>query len=200
MADLAGDQLYKKYARLDGCKAMNEDDPKELYLNNTWRPNMSITGASGLPDIKIAGNVIRASTSARISMRLPPSCNPSKATEAIKKALTTDVPYNLKVDVGDGHEGQGWCMKEMEPWLDTAMRKAGSDFFDGKDTGTYGMGGSIPFLCELGNMYPAAVILAFGLIGPYANAHAPNECINLAYAKKLTCALSHMIASVGAKE
>ena len=146
---------------------------------------MSITGASGLPDIKIAGNVIRASTSARISMRLPPSCNPSKATEAIKKALTTDVPYNLKVDVSDGHEGQGWCMKEMEPWLDTAMRKAGSDFFDGKDTGTYGMGGSIPFLCELGNMYPAAVILAFGLIGPYANAHAPNESVQIDHIEML---------------
>ena len=87
----------------------------------------------------------------------------------------------------------------MEPWFDTAVRKAGSDFFDGKPTGTYGMGGSIPFLCELGNMYPQATILALGLIGPKANAHAANECINLPYAKKLTCAISHLLAEVGAK-
>ena len=30
---------------------MNQDNLEELYLNNTWRPNLSITGADGLPDI-----------------------------------------------------------------------------------------------------------------------------------------------------
>jgi len=62
------------------------------------------------------------------------------------------------------------------------------------------MGGSIPFLSELDSMYPDAVILALGLIGPKANAHAPNECMNLTFAKKLTKALSHLIAEVAAKE
>lgn len=200
MAALSGDMLYKKYSTHEGVEAMHQDNLKELYLNNTWKANLSITGADGLPDIQIAGNVIRSSTSVRLSMRLPPSCDPAKAEEALTKKLTTDVPYNLKVEVSGGHAGQGWCMKAMEPWLESAVRNAGSDFFDGKDTGTYGMGGSIPFLCELGKMYPAATILAFGLIGPNANAHAPNECINLTYAKKLTCALSHLIAEVGKKE
>jgi acetylornithine deacetylase/succinyl-diaminopimelate desuccinylase-like protein len=59
------------------------------------------------------------------------------------------------------------------------------------------MGGSIPFLAELEKMYPATQIVALGLIGPKANAHAPDECINLAYAKKLTCSVSHIIASIG---
>lgn len=119
------------------------------------------------------------------------------ATDAIIKKLTENVPYNLKVDISAGHTGQGWCMKDMEPWLATAVEDAGKAFYDGEPSGTYGMGGSIPFLCELGKMYPEATILAFGLIGPKANAHAPNECINLTYAKKLTCALSHLIAEVG---
>ena len=59
------------------------------------------------------------------------------------------------------------------------------------------MGGSIPFLSELEKMYPATQIVAFGLLGPFANAHGPNEMINLPYAKKLTCALSHVMAEVG---
>ena len=91
-------------------------------------------------------------------------------------------------------------MKDQPAWLSSSIKKAGSDFFDGKDTGTYGMGGSIPFLAELDRMYPDTFILALGLIGPKANAHAPNECINLTYAKKLTKALSHLIAEVAAKE
>lgn len=76
MADLCGAELYTKYDRNEGVKAMEEGNYKEVYLNNTWRPNLSITGAAGLPDIGIAGNVVRGSTSVRLSMRLPPSADP----------------------------------------------------------------------------------------------------------------------------
>ena len=95
------------------------------------------------------------------------------------KKLTTNVPYNAKVTAVGGHAGSGWCMKELRPWLDAALKQAGKDFFDGKPTGSYGMGGSIPFLAELESMYPETQIVALGLIGPQANAHAPNESINL---------------------
>jgi acetylornithine deacetylase/succinyl-diaminopimelate desuccinylase-like protein len=88
-------------------------------------------------------------------------------------------------------------MGELSPWLMEGIQKSGAEFWDGKKSGSYGMGGSIPFLAELEKMYPATQIVAFGLIGPQTNAHAPNECINLAYAKKLTCALSHVIGIVG---
>ncbi len=81
-------------------------------------------------------------------------------------------------------------MKEYYPWLDQAIKKAGVDFFDGKPSASYGMGGSIPFLSELEKMYPQTQIVAFGLLGPNSNAHGPNEMINLPYAKKLTCALT----------
>jgi len=57
------------------------------------------------------------------------------------------------------------------------------------------MGGSIPFLSELGDMYPKTEIVAFGLLGPNSNAHGPNEMIHLGYAKKLTLALAHIIQS-----
>ena len=87
-------------------------------------------------------------------------------------------------------------MKEMPPWLGEAVAQAGKDFFDGKETGTYGIGGSIPLLAELEKGYPDSMIIALGVLGPNANAHAPNECINLPFVKKLTCSLSHLIASV----
>ena len=49
-------------------------------------------------------------------------------------------------------------------------------------------------------MYPETSIFALGVLGPKANAHAPNECINLDYTKRVTCALSHLIAHVGAHQ
>jgi acetylornithine deacetylase/succinyl-diaminopimelate desuccinylase-like protein len=87
-------------------------------------------------------------------------------------------------------------MKELSPWLMDNIKTAGSDFYDGKPSGSYGMGGSIPFLSELEKMYPQTQIVAFGLLGPNSNAHGPNEMINLTYAKKLTCALAHVTQSV----
>jgi acetylornithine deacetylase/succinyl-diaminopimelate desuccinylase-like protein len=164
-----------------------------MYLNNQWRANLSITGADGLPPIKMAGNVVRSSTSVRLSMRLPPNADPHKAQVAIEQKLTTDVPYGAKITLKGGHTGSGWCMKDLHPWLDNAIKTAGTDFWDGKPSGSYGMGGSIPFLSELEKMYPKTQIVAFGLLGPNSNAHGPNEMINLTYAKKLTCALSHVM-------
>jgi len=51
MAALAGETLYTKYAVVEGGKYVSQDDLKEMYLGNTWRANMSITGADGLPPI-----------------------------------------------------------------------------------------------------------------------------------------------------
>lgn len=115
---------------------------------------MSVTGAGGLPEYTKAGNVVRASTSLRLSIRLPPNKNPNEACATVREKLTTNVPYNCKVTVEGDHNGSGWCMKEMEQWEADIMSSSSKSFFDGKDYGSYGMGGSIPFLAQLGNLYP----------------------------------------------
>lgn len=51
MANLAGEGLYTKYAVVEGGGYVSQDDLKQMYLGNTWRANMSITGADGLPPI-----------------------------------------------------------------------------------------------------------------------------------------------------
>lgn len=197
MAKLAGEQLYKKYSVVEGGKYCSEEDTVQMYLNNVWNPNMSITGADGLPPINMAGNVVRSTTGARVSMRLPPSMDPKKAEAIIREKLTKDPPYGAKISIHGGHAGSGWCMKELAPWLDESIKAAGAAFYDGKPAGSYGMGGSIPFLSELEIMFPETQIVAFGLLGPNSNAHGPNEMIHLPYAKKLTCSLAHVIADCG---
>jgi len=97
MAAMSGNGMYEKYNVHEGVKCMSENGIDEMYLNNTWRANMSITGAAGLPEIKTAGNVCRPSTSMRLSIRLPPKVNPDDAYKTVIDLLTTDVPYNAKV-------------------------------------------------------------------------------------------------------
>lgn len=197
MASEFGTDMYSKYKINEGVKFMEQENIAQMYLNNTWHANMSITGADGFPPLATAGNVCRAGSHVRLSIRLPPSMDPSVASEAVIKKLTENVPYNAKVSVSGGHEGHGWCQKDYDEWLTAGIKQAGADFFDGKATGSYGMGGSIPFLALLEQIYPTTMIVGMGLIGPNSNAHAPDESINLPYAKKLTCSLSHIIAAIG---
>lgn len=197
MAAYSGDTMYKKYRINEGVQCMDQDNLEEMYLNNTWRPNLSITGCDGLPACAKGGNVCRQGTSIKLSMRLPPNADDKTCQAALKKMLTENLPYNAVVTVTGEDGGNGWCQKEMLPWMKEAVQKAGKDFFDGAEGKGYGVGGSIPLLSELEIMYPNSSIIGLGLIGPSANAHAPNECINLTFAKKLTMSLSHLIAAVG---
>jgi len=133
-----------------------------MYLNNTWRANLSVTGAGGLPDFGKAGNVVRPSTTLRLSMRLPPNMDALKAAAAVRSKLTTDVPHNCKIDIHGDHNGNGWCMKDPEPWFAETINNAAKNFYDGKDYGSYGMGGSIPFLSQLGGLLPKDIHYCFG--------------------------------------
>ena len=123
MAALCGDSMYKKYNVHEGVSCCNQAGLVQMYLNNVWNANLSITGADGLPPVAIAGNVVRSGTTVRCSMRLPPGLDPIKATADIKAKLAKDVPYNAKVTIGDGHAGSGWCMKELKPWLHNALQQ-----------------------------------------------------------------------------
>jgi acetylornithine deacetylase/succinyl-diaminopimelate desuccinylase-like protein len=155
LTKLKGMDLCTKFPILEQSKyAIHEGGLKEMYLENVWRANLSITGCDGLPPIAMAGNVVRSSTSARLSMRLSPIQSVDECIKIITDKVTKDVPYGAQVTVLRTNGGPGWCMKMPEPWLDQAIKQAGADFFDGKPTGSYGEGGSIPFLKELEGMYP----------------------------------------------
>ena len=154
LAALYGDKLYTKFNLHDGVQVVNQDNIPELYLNYVWRPNLSITGAEGLPPLQNAGNVLRPQTTLRASMRLCPAFDAHEAERIITEKLTTDVPYNAKVTVHGGHAGNGWVQKQLQPWLHNALNSAGQKYFGGRDYGTFGEGGSIPFLNELEKKYP----------------------------------------------
>lgn len=48
MAQIAGDGICTKYKMVEGVKYCQED-LREAYLAQTWRPNLSVTGAGGMP-------------------------------------------------------------------------------------------------------------------------------------------------------
>ena len=192
LAELQKERTVTDFVKLlDGVKPLT-DDYAEIILNNTWRPTVVVTGISEIPKAEGAGNVLRAKTKVKISVRLPPTLNAEKAGEILKDILTKDPPYNSKVVCNVLSAGNGWAAKDMCDSLKKSFT-ASSKFLFGKDYYNQGEGGSIPFIAELGELYPNCEIVVTGVLGPESNAHCLNECLNLDYTQRMIVALAHSI-------
>ena len=65
----------------------------------------------------------------------------------------------------------------------------------GKGAMWMGEGGTIPFMAMLGAKYPQAQFLITGVLGPYSNAHGPNEFLHIDYAKRLTACVADVLSA-----
>jgi acetylornithine deacetylase/succinyl-diaminopimelate desuccinylase-like protein len=191
-AKALGVEVYSKLPFVDGMRPMN-DDPVELILNRTWRPALSITGLEGAPRIQDAGNVLRPATSAKLSLRLPPTVDADKAGDALKALLEAEPPYGAKVTFELEKAGTGWDAPPLADWLRASVNKASQVAFN-RDAAMMGEGGSIPFMGMLGEKYPKAQFVITGVLGPHSNAHGPNEFLHITTGKGVTLAVSQVLA------
>jgi acetylornithine deacetylase/succinyl-diaminopimelate desuccinylase-like protein len=186
------DDALSKLPWAGGTKPVS-DDMTELLLNRTWRPALSVTGASGMPPLATAGNVLRPFTAVKLSMRIPPRVDSEAATRALKQALERDPPYGARVAFTGEQSGPGWDAPPVAPWLEAASDAASRAFF-GRPAMSMGEGGSIPFMAMLGARFPDAQFLITGLLGPGSNAHGPNEFLHVPSGKKLTACVAEVLA------
>ena len=186
-----GDEVYSALPFYPGVKPVL-DDRQQLRLNRTWRPALTITGAEGFPAIADAGNVLRPKTELKLSMRIPPTVCPKKASAALHKALTEEPPYGAKIKFKIDDGSMGWDAPVMADWLVKAADDASITFFN-KPARYIGEGGTIPFMSMLGEQFPDAQFVITGVLGPHSNAHGPNEFLHLDMAKKITSCVSYIL-------
>ena len=60
------------------------DDLAELVLNRTWRPQLAVVGMDGYPAPGDAGNVLLPFSTAKLSLRTPPTLDAQSAAQAIE--------------------------------------------------------------------------------------------------------------------
>ena len=192
-AKTLGDDVIKSIPFLEGVQPLCHD-PVEVIVNRTWEPALSLVGIDGVPAIQNAGNVTLPSLSVKLSMRVPPTCDIKKASDALKEMLENNPPFAAKVHYEAEDHGPGWHSPELAPWLSHANDEA-SELFYGKKAAYLGIGASIPFMGMLGEMFPKAQYLITGILGPKSNAHGPNEFLHIDYVKKLTGCVASVIAA-----
>lgn len=191
-AAVLGNEVWDKFPWLGEMQPVSKD-PVELLLNRCWRPMLAYTGQAGLPDLVQGGNVLRPSTSIKLSLRLPPTLNANGIEKKLKDLLESNPPYGAKVTFEAEKGGTGWNAPATAPWLEKSIVDASRAFY-GREPMVFGEGGSIPFMGMLGERYPQAQFLITGVLGPRSNAHGPNEFLDIEYAKKLTGCVAQVLA------
>jgi len=191
-AQFLGNSVTKTIPVVGSTKLVTTD-VAELLLNKTWRPTLSVTGADGFPSAKIAGNVLRPYSAFKLSLRLPPTADPHKASDALKAALKKDPPYDAKVEFLAEEPDAGWSAPILADWLRDSLESASQQFYK-KPFLQYGEGGSIPFMGMLGRLFPEAQFVVTGVLGPSSNAHGPNEFLHIDMSVKLTCCMANVLA------
>ena len=191
-ARILGTSVYDTFPFASKTQPVSTD-LVELVLNRAWRPQLAVVGMEGYPAPENAGNVLLPYSTAKLSMRLPPTLNAKKAVAAMKAALQSAPPYGAQIEcAGEAGEG-GWNAPALAPWLEASVKRASEDAF-GRPPAYQGEGGSIPFMGMLGEKFPETQFVITGVLGPHSNAHGPNEFLHIPVAKNVTAAIARILA------
>jgi len=184
--DIPRADFMKQYPFLPGVHAEPDGTNADLTRRTTWMPSITLVGYDGVPEVAKGGNVLRTAVSVKLSCRLPPGASPAAVGKEIKALLEADVPHGAHVTVTlSTGASAGWTPKELQPWLVQSLNKSSTEVW-GKGFGAYGIGGAIPFMTMLGEMFPRAQFVVTGVLGPESNAHGPNEFLHVDFGKGVT--------------
>jgi cysteinylglycine-S-conjugate dipeptidase len=171
--DYSEELFREEAALLDGVSPIGVGS----ILSRIWaQPTVTVTGIDA-PSVMNASNTLAASTMVVISSRIAPGQKASDAFAALEKHLRANVPFGARLEISEIDLG--------DPFLvDTggqSVADARAAMFEawGVEPVDTGIGGSIPFLADLVEQFPAAEILVTGVEDPDSRAHSPNESLHL---------------------
>jgi acetylornithine deacetylase/succinyl-diaminopimelate desuccinylase-like protein len=168
------------------------DSTAERAVRTAWFGSVAVVGADGLPPSLDSGAVLRPSTTLKLAIRVPPTCDAGVAEAAVARALTVDPPYGARITWATEMSADGWAAPPFAPWLAEALDRSSEAAF-GRPSGQVGEGGTIPFLGWLAARFPDAQILALGVLVPGSNHHGPDESLHLPTAERVTGAVAALL-------
>lgn len=171
--DFTEEQLRIDSGLLDGVSAMGTGS----ILDRIWtKPSITVIGIDAM-SVAMSSNTLLPSVKAKISMRIAPGQEPNDALALLRAHLESHVPFGAKLSYGEVELGKpfeansaGWAKKLAEASLSAAF---------GNDSVDIGIGGSIPFIADLLEVFPSAQILVTGVEDADSRAHSPNESVHV---------------------
>lgn len=173
------EQLRKDSGLLDGVTQIGSG----TILDRNWmKPSITVIGID-YPSVALSSNTLLPSVTAKVSMRIAPGEKPQDALAILRQHLESHLPWGAKISYGEVELGkpfesdsQGWAKKGMQSALSAGFERESVDI---------GIGGSIPFIADLVELFPDAQILVSGVEDPDSRAHSPNESVELEMLRKV---------------
>lgn len=149
------------------------------------KPALSVIGFDAT-SVAHASNTIAPSARAKLSLRIAPGQDPDQAAEALRDHLLAHAPFGARVTVVDGDRGRPWAGAADSPAAEIARRAYGDAW--GTPPVDVGLGGSIPLVADLLEVFPDATVLVTGVEDPDSRAHSANESVHLGELEKVVLA------------
>lgn len=171
--DYSEDALRADSGLLDGVSQIGTGNIVDKIWN---RPAITVIGMDA-QTVALSSNTLLPSVRAKISMRIAPGDTPESALESLRKHLMDHTPWGAKLTFGEVELGKPHS-SPSDTWSHRLASQALSASF-GTESVNIGIGGSIPFIADLVEVFPKAQILVTGVEDPDSRAHSPNESLHL---------------------
>lgn len=159
------------------------------------RPALSVIGIDA-PSIRDASNTIVPTASAKISLRIAPGEDPARAMDLLVAHLQAHAPRTARVDIQRGEEGKPYQARTGTPGIELALASLEAAW--GVPAVQTGLGGSIPFIADLLEVFPEAEVLVTGVEDPASRAHGVDESLHLGDFARVCLAEALVLAGAGA--
>ena len=180
--DYSDADLRRDSGLLDGVSAIGTGS----ILDRIWtKPSITVIGIDG-QSVALSSNTLLPSVQSKISMRIAPGQKPEEALDLLRDHLESKLPFGARLTYGDVELGQPFETTSLG-WAKPAMQQALSLAY-GEEAVDIGIGGSIPFIADLTELFPNAEILVTGVEDPDSRAHSPNESVHIASLKMVMVA------------
>ncbi|NYE94397.1 acetylornithine deacetylase/succinyl-diaminopimelate desuccinylase-like protein [Psychromicrobium silvestre] len=160
------------------------------------KPALSIIGIDA-PAVAVSSNTIQPSATAKFSLRLAPGQDPSAAMDAVARHIEKHSPKTAQVVFTPGEQGNAFATDTSASAAQAMLWALGTSW--GVTPVESGMGGSIPFIADLTELFPAAQILITGVEDPDSRAHSANESLHLAEFEKAVLAEALLLSTLNLK-
>jgi cysteinylglycine-S-conjugate dipeptidase len=172
--DLTEAQLRADASMLDGVQLIGTGGLTERLWTH---PSITVIGIDA-PSVAAASNTLIPVARAKVSMRVAPGDDVTKASAALVAHLEAHAPWGVEVTVRQSATGAPYSVRTGGPAYQAARWALAEAW--GTEAVATGSGGSIPFVTGYGEMIPEAEILITGVEDPDTRAHGANESLDLA--------------------
>ncbi len=134
-------------------------------VERLWtKPAVTVTGFDA-PKVDGASNTLSPVARARVTVRIAPGDTGENAVACLQAHLEKHVPWGAELSTKVVDTGEPIAIDATGPAYDAA-RSAFTEAWDGTPPVDMGVGGSIPFIAEFLESFPAASVLVYGAEDP----------------------------------